>query len=132
MAGGLFYPLQGEAIDKLACQVESIRLQQQQCQPKHSMEDGGTWTEVVRRKPPSTKSKNKNVADVISASGPAACPPPAVRQQRVRTRPPAILVQVGKKEFPALVHKIRGQNRPRCRGSLEKTSKCELFNKRRC
>jgi len=56
-----------------------------------------SWTEVVRNK---GKKKEQD--------GKPDDKPAATRQQRVRTRPPAILVQVGKEEFPALVHKIRG------------------------
>jgi len=79
----------------------------------NSMQDGGTWTEVVRRKPPTTKAINKKVTDGTSESGPATGPPPADRHvrgnlQRVRTRPPAIMVDAANSnDYPALVKRIK-------------------------
>ncbi|XP_025407295.1 uncharacterized protein LOC112681245 [Sipha flava] len=75
---------------------------------------GGTWAEVARRK----RKKGKTGKD----NDPAASTSPIDKQNdnvsagrtgtakpRIRTRPPAILVDVSRENFPELAKKIRGE-----------------------
>jgi len=90
--------MQGEAIDKLTCHVESIRLQQQD--KMDEMSERGiqtTWTDVVRSKG-KKKDQGGKPADKPAAQG---------SSQRRGTRPPAIMVNASKKDFPALAQRIR-------------------------
>jgi len=91
-------------LEELRKEVKEIRDAQGM---SSSMENSGTWIEVVRRKSPTTKAVNKNV-DATSASGPVTVLTPAARQQRVRTRPPAIMVDAtDSNDYPALVKRIK-------------------------
>jgi len=61
-----------------------------------------SWTDVVRRK------SKKNAVNATPAPGTATSPPLASRPQRVRTRPPEILVDVAScNDFPALTKRIK-------------------------
>ncbi|MGI4816879.1 MAG: hypothetical protein ACRYE7_02760 [Janthinobacterium lividum] len=61
-----------------------------------------SWTDVVRRK------NKKNAADAMPTPGMATSPPLAARQQRTRTRPPAIMIDVAScKDSPALAKRIK-------------------------
>lgn len=66
---------------------------------------GGTWVEVVKK-----KSKTSNFEDRTTAPLSNKAPEAKTRSTRppVRQRPPAILIEAGEAEFPALVKKIRG------------------------
>lgn len=70
---------------------------------------GPPWTEVVRKKkinkqetivPPGTVGSKEPLKEQIK------------RQPRVRSRPPAILVDIKAEEFPELAKKIRGSVKP--------------------
>jgi len=67
-----------------------------------------SWTEVVRKKP--AKKVNPTVkkveTDGMIREGTSA--KQAIKQQRTRSHPSAILVKVGTDEFPELAKKIRG------------------------
>lgn len=113
--------MQGEAIDKLACQVESIRLQQQQCQPQHSMEDGGTWTDVVRRRPTTRKQaehlgKNRDPearSEMIEERGKNQVTGKKQTNQNhppTRRQPPALLVLVKDGEYTNILKKVRNSD----------------------
>lgn len=61
-----------------------------------------SWTDVVRRK------KKKNAAEAIPTPGTVTNPPLVARKQRVRTRPPAIMIDVAScNDFPALAKRIK-------------------------
>lgn len=65
------------------------------------------WNEVVKR-----KGKTKSTT-FPKTSGPEvkpmlSTPPPVVLKPNVRSRPPAIMVDVSREEYPALAKKIRG------------------------
>jgi len=60
------------------------------------------WTDVVGRK------NKKNAVDAIPTPGTATNPPLAARQQRIRTRPPAIMIDIAScNDYPALAKRIK-------------------------
>ncbi|KAE9536849.1 hypothetical protein AGLY_006911 [Aphis glycines] len=89
---------QSEAINKLTTQTEVLQQQQQQQQQRQQQqqhqqgysrgnEDGGTWTDIVRRKP--SKSEHRTEQRIAEKRDTVK-----VRWSRTKTRPTAILVDI--------------------------------------
>lgn len=74
--------------------------------------DGGSWTEVVKKRPPAKELRAEQVvATQPSQSSGLAPDNQRVRSTRTRTRPLALVVDVGSNEdFPALAQKIKGMD----------------------
>lgn len=95
-------------------------------------EDGGSWTEVVRKKPSVKKPRTAQAATTPPSQMSATEPRnPVVRRIRTRSRPPAIVVDTGSNvDFPALAKKLKDMDSATVGNSItgmRKTRKGDLL-----
>lgn len=117
---------QSEAISRLTIQTEALQHQQQHQQGYSSgIEDGCSWTDVVRRKPPRNEHRTEpSFAEKENTT--------KARWPRVKTRPTAILVDIdGQHDFSAVTNRIKSRVNQKTVGKsiigMRKTSKGKLL-----